>query len=262
MIPTQVSEAFRSTFEGFFADKNIKWCGGCFAGYENGLFSYVSLVEASGKQGEDIDIIYRVLPDFYVDEETISRSKNCLFTLCRIARSKDITVDNSFENYEKFFELCLNLIKEEYEKVYFYESVNDYAQRMIYNCDLLIEYVNRYSGFSNIFGEFSNMDFTLLVYYYLNHNGVEKCGKYLMNLINAYKILLYDKMKYGNITELRKKFSASELDKLESLFENYRKLTHFAEALLENNVRFFAELHKNFELKKLLGKNYIHNFLK
>ena len=106
------------------------------------------------------------------------------------------------------------------------------------------------------------MDFTYLVYFYLKHNGSEKCGKYLMNLISAYKILLYDKMKHGNITELKEKLTDAEQQKLESLFENYCRLTHFAEAMLENNIRFFAETEKDFELKRLLGREYIRNFLK
>lgn len=261
MIPTQVSEAFRNTFENFFADKGIKWCGGCFAGYKNGLFSYFELIETSRKQCEDIDIIYRVLPDFYVDEEAISRSKYCLFTFRGIAKSLGIPVDNSFENPEKFFELCLNILKTEYERLFLYDSVTDYAQRMIYNCNRLIEYTNRNSENLNVFGEFSNMDFTCLVYFYLKHKGREQCGRYLMNLINVYKILLYDKMKYGNLAELKEKLNNAEQQKLESLFENYGRLTHFAEAMLENNIRFFAETEKDFELKRLLGKDYIRKLL-
>ena len=63
MIPTQVSDTFKSSFENFFADKGINGAAACFAGYKNGLFSYVDLIETAGEQGKDIDIIYRVLPD-------------------------------------------------------------------------------------------------------------------------------------------------------------------------------------------------------
>lgn len=262
MIPTQVFEAFRSTFENFFADKDIKWCGGCFAGYKNGLFSYVELIETHNQQGEDIDIIYRVLPDFYVNEDAIRRSKDCLFTFREISKSLSIPVNNNFENPENFFELCLNILKTEYERMFLYDSVTDYAQRMIYNCNLLIEYTNRNSENLNVFGEFSNMDFTCLVYFYLKHKGNEQCGRYLMNLINVYKILLYDKMKYGNLAELKEKLNSAEQQKLESLFENYGRLTHFAEAMLENNIRFFAETEKDFELKRLLGRDYIRKLLR
>ena len=131
---------------------------------------------------------------------------------------------------------------------------------MIYNCNLLVDFANRNSGFSNVFGEFSNMDFTLLVYFYLKHNGIEQCGKYLKNLIGVCRILLYDKMKYGNIAELKEKLNDSEQKKLKSLFENYGRLTYFAEAMLENNVRFFAETEKAFELNRLIGRDYIKNF--
>ena len=123
MIPTQVSEAFRSTFENFFADKDIKWCGGCFAGYKNSLFSYVELIETHNQQGEDIDIIYRVLPEFYVDENTISGSKNCLYTFRMIADSLNIPVDCVLNNYESFFEICLDILKSEYDRLFFYNSV-------------------------------------------------------------------------------------------------------------------------------------------
>lgn len=261
MIPTQVSEAFRSTFENFFADKDIKWCGGCFAGYKNGLFSYVELIETHNQQGEDIDILYRVLPEFYVDENTISGSKNCLYTFRMIADSLNIPVDCGLNNYESFFEICLDILKSEYDRLFFYNSVEDYAQRMIYNCNLLIEYAGKNNEFSNIYGEFPNMDFTNLAYYYLKHKGDEQCGTLIMNLISAYKILLYDKMKHGNIAELKEKLNDTEQQKLESLFENYGRLTHFAEAMLENNLRFFAETEKDFELKRLLGRDYIRKLL-
>ena len=261
MISKQVSEAFRSSFENFLADKGIKWCSGCFAGYRNGLFSYVELLEIQGKQNEDIDLIFRVLPEFYVNEDAISRSKNCLFTFRVIAKSLGIPVENGFENPEEFFALCLDILKAEYDRLFFYDSIDDYAQRMIYNCNLLIDFANRNSGFSNVFGEFSNIDFTFLVYFYLKHKDSEQCGKYLKNLIGSYRILLYDKMKYGNIAELKEKLNVSEQKKLESLFENYGKLTYFAEAMLENNIRFFAETEKAFELKRLLGRDYIKKFL-
>lgn len=262
MIPTQVFEAFRNTFENFFADKGIKWCGGCFAGYKNGLFSYVELIETHNQQGEDIDIIYRVLPYFYVNKESIGRSKNCLFTFRRIAKSIGRPIEYGLNNSDKFFEQCLDMLKTEYERLFLYDSVTDYAQRMIYNCNLLIEYTNRNSANLYVFGEFSNMDFTCLIYFYLKHKGNEQCGNLIMNLINAYKILLYDKMKYGNLAELKEKLNSSEQQKLESLFENYGRLTHFAEAMLENNIRFFAEIEKDFELKRLLGKDYIRKLLK
>lgn len=261
MIPTQVSDTFKSSFENFFADKGIKWCGGCFAGYKNGLFSYVDLIETAGEQGEDIDIIYRVLPDFYVDENTIERSKNCLYTFRMIAKNIDKGIEYGLNNPENFFNSCLDILKTEYDKLFFYRSVEDYAQRMIHNCNLLIEYAGKNQEFSNIYGEFPNMDFTNLAYFYLKHKGKEQCGTLIMNMISAYKILLYDKMKYGNISELKAKLSEAEQQKLESLFENYGRLTHFAEAMLENNIRFFAETEKDFELKRLLGRNYIQNFL-
>ena len=105
------------------------------------------------------------------------------------------------------------------------------------------------------------MDFTMLAYFYLKNKGNEQCGRFVMNLISAYKILLYDKMKYGNIAELKEKLDESEQQKLDSLFENYSRLTRFAEAMLENNHRFFAEIEKDFELKRLFGREYIHNFL-
>lgn len=262
MIPTQVFEAFRSTFENFFADKGIKWCGGCFAGYKNGLFSYVELIETHNQQGEDIDIIYRVLPDFYVDKEALSQSKNCLYTFRMIANSIGRPIEYGLNNPDKFFEQCLDMLKTEYDRLFFYDSVDEYANRAIYNCNLLINYANKNSRISNLFGEFSNMDFTYLVYFYLKHNGSEKCGKYLMNLISAYKILLYDKMKHGNITELKEKLTDSEQQRFKSLFENYGRLTHFAEAMLENNIRFFAETEKAFELKRLMGRDYIQKLLK
>ncbi|MGN1433019.1 MAG: hypothetical protein ACI4XI_04875 [Ruminococcus sp.] len=261
MIPTQVSEAFKSAFENFFADKGIKWCGSCFAGYKNGLFSYVELIEKPGKQCEDIDIIYRVLPDFYVDEDTISGSKNCLYTFRMIADSLNIPVDCGLDNSERFFKICLDILKSEYDRLFFYSSVEDYAKRMVYNCNLLIEYAGKSNEFSNIYGEFPNMDFTNLAYFYLKHKGNEKCGNLIMNLISAYKILLYDKMKHGNIAELKEKLNDSEQQKLESLFVNYGRLTHFAEAMLENNIRFFAEIEKDFELKRLLGRDYIQKLL-
>ena len=96
--------------------------------------------------------------------------------------------------------------------------------------------------------------------FYLKHNGIEQCGKYLKNLIGVYRILLYDKMKYGNIAELKEKLNDSEQKKLKSLFKNYGRLTYFAEAMLENNVRFFAETEKAFELNRLIGRDYIKNF--
>ena len=105
------------------------------------------------------------------------------------------------------------------------------------------------------------MDFTFLVYFYLKHKGSEQCGKYLKNLISAYRVLLYDKMKYGNIAELKEKLNNSEQKKLKSLFENYGRLTYFAEAMLENNIRFFAETEKAFELQRLLSRDYIKKFL-
>ena len=260
MISKQVFETFRSSFENFFADKGIKWCNGCFAGYKNGLFSYVELLEIPRKQNKNIDLIFRVLPEFYVNEDAISRSKNCLFTFRVIAKSLGIPVENGFDSPEKFFALCLDILKAEYDRLFYYDSIDDYAKRMIYNCNLLIDFANRNSGFSNVFGEFSNIDFTLLVYFYLKHNGIEQCGKYLKNLIGVYRILLYDKMKYGNIAELKEKLNDSEQKKLKSLFENYGRLTYFAEAMLENNVRFFAETEKAFELNRLIGRDYIKNF--
>lgn len=262
MISKQVSKAFKNTFENFFADKDIKWCGGCFAGYKNGLFSYVELIETNREHSEDIDIIYRVLPDFYVDEETITGSKNCLYTFRMIANSIGRPVESGLNNPEKFFAICLDILKTEYDRLFFYTSVADYAKRMIYNCNLLIEYASKNAEISNIYGEFPNMDFTFLAYYYLKHNGNEQCGNLIMNLISAYKILLYDKMKYGNLSELKEKLSNLEQKKLESLFENYGRLTHFAEAMLENNLRFFAETEKTFEMNRLLGREYIKNFLR
>lgn len=261
MISKQVFETFRSSFENFFADKGIKWCNGCFAGYKNGLFSYIELLEIQGKENKNIDLIFRVLPEFYVNEDAISRSKNCLFTFRVIAKSLGIPVENGFDSPKKFFALCLDILKTEYDRMFSYDSIDDYAQRMIYNCNLLIDYTNRNADSTNVFGEFSNMDFTLLVYFHLRRNGIEQCGKYLKNLIGVYRILLYDKMKYGNIAELKEKFSDSEQQKLENLFENYGKLTYFAEAMLENNIRFFAETEKAFELKRLLGRDYIKKFL-
>lgn len=261
MISKQVSEAFRSSFENFFSDKGIQWCGGCFAGYKNGLFSYVKLIEIYQEQGQDIDMIYRVLPDFYVDEETINRSENCLYTFRMIANSIGRVVEGGLRNPEKFFESCLSILKTEYDRLFFYDSVAEYAKGMIYNCNLLIEYASKNPKFSNIYGEFPNMDFTLLAYFYLKNKGNEQCGRFVMNLISAYKILLYDKMKYGNIAELKEKLDESEQQKLDSLFENYSRLTRFAEAMLENNHRFFAEIVKDFELKRLFGREYIHNFL-
>lgn len=261
MIPKQISEAFKSKFESFFADKGIKWCGGCFAGYENGLFSYVELIETCRGNDKDIDIIYRVLPDFYVDKETISRSKNCLFTFRMIANSLDRPVECGLDNPESFFEICLDILKTEYNRLFLYRNVADYTQRMIYNCNLLIKYANKTPDVSNIFGEFSNMDFTYLTYFYLKYKGSEQCGTFLMSLISVYKIMLYDKMKYGNLSELREKLSDAEQKKLEKLFENYAKLTHFAEAMLENNLSFFAQTDKVYEIKKLLGRDYIQKFL-
>lgn len=260
MISKQVFETFRSSFENFFADKGIKWCNDCFAGYKNGLFSYVELLEIPRKQNKNIDLIFRVLPEFYVNEDAISRSKNCLFTFRVIAKSLGIPVENGFDSPEEFFALCLDIQKAEYDRLFYYDSIDGYAKRMIYNCNLLVDFANRNSGFSNVFGEFSNMDFTLLVHFYLKHNGIEQCGKYLKNLIGAYRILLYDKMKYGNIAELKEKLNDSEQKKLKSLFENYGRLTYFAEAMLENNVRFFAETEKAFELNRLIGRDYIKNF--
>lgn len=261
MISKQVFETFRSLFENFFTDKGIKWCNGCFAGYKNGLFSYVELIEIQGKQKENIDLIFRVMPEFYVNEDAISRSKNCLFTFRLIIKYLDIPIENGFNSPEKFLALCLDILKTEYDRLFFYDSIDDYAQRMIYNCNLLIDYTNRNLEPSNVFGEFSNIDFTFLVYFYLKRNGSEQCGKYLKNLISTYRILLYDKMKYGNIAELKEKLNDSEQKKLKSLFQNYGRLTYFAEAMLENNIRFFAETEKAFELKRLLGRDYINKFL-
>lgn len=261
MISNKVFEEFRSSFESFFADKGIKWCGGCFAGYKNGLFSYVELIEASAKQGTDIDIIYRVLPCFHVSEEAISGSKNCLYTFRMIADTTSRPIDCGLDNTEKFFAECLDILKSEYDRLFYYGSVTEYAQRMAYNCSLLIDYAGKNNEFSSIYGEFPNMDFTYLAYFYLKYNGKEECGNLIKNLINAYKILLYDKMKYGNFAELEEKLNDSQQKKFESLFENYCKLTQFAESMLNNNISFFAETEKAFETKRILGEEFIKNFL-
>ncbi len=261
MITKQVSESFRITFENFLAEKDIKWCGNCFAGYKNGLFSYVNLFETHRKQGEDIDIIYRILPDFYVNKETISRSNNCQYTFKMIANSVDKPIDCGIYDYEMFFKSCFDILKSEYDRLFCYDSVTDYAQRMVLNCNLLIEYAGKHQEISNAYGEFANMDLTYLVYYYLKHQSYDECSNLVMNLIGAYKILLYDKIKQGNLSELKEKLSDFEQQKFENLFENYGKLTHFAEALLENNIRFFAQADNIYELKKLNGRKYIQNFL-
>ena len=79
MISNQVFETFRSSFENFFADKGIKWCNDCFAGYKNGLFSYVELLEIPRKQNKNIDLIFRVQPEFYTTGRgSIHIGPNCL----------------------------------------------------------------------------------------------------------------------------------------------------------------------------------------
>ena len=178
-----------------------------------------------------------------------------------IANSVDKPIDCGIYDYEMFFKSCFDILKSEYDRLFCYDSVTDYAQRMVLNCNLLIEYAGKHQEISNAYGEFANMDLTYLVYYYLKHQSYDECSNLVMNLIGAYKILLYDKIKQGNLSELKEKLSDFEQQKFENLFENYGKLTHFAEALLENNIRFFAQADNIYELKKLNGRKYIQNFL-
>lgn len=261
MVSEQVSGIFRNKFEPFLSEKGLKWNNGCFAGYKNRLFSYVALIETRSENNEEIDVIYRVLPEFYVNEANIITVDNELPSLRMVARLKNRELSSGLKNAEDFFNDCLELLYDVYDDLFAYKSVTDYADGVIFKGKLMIEYATRFTAFSNTFGNFPGLDFTYLAYSYLIKNKSEKCKIFIMELINAYKILLYDRMKYGNLAELEEKLTDDEEKKLDLMFENYSKVTRFAEALFECNRTYFAELDKLYSTRVLEGRNYIKEFL-
>ena len=112
-----------------------------------------------------------------------------------------------------------------------------------------------------LFGRFIGIDFLGLSYYlYINYN-IKVCRKFVMNILNIYKTMLYDKLKQGNILDIIEKYSQKEKAMLETAFKQYDLLVLFAEALIENDKSYFASLDISYRQNSIARKRYIDNLL-
>lgn len=265
MFSNQIDECFRMTFEAFFLKNNILWNTNAFAGSNNGLFSFIftDYTECDGEN--DVDIIFLTLPDFSVNADKINKTNKYGLSLKNVADFENITINTKVRNSEDIEPLMckfLELLQHQFHKYFMFDSFTSYADKMLETGRKFLDFVNiRPVVSGKFFQRFSDIDFVNLCYYYMVENGIEKCRDFTLELIGGYRMLLYDKMKNGNISELSHILSECDRKCFDRMFINYSKITQFAEALIERNESYFSFLDKSFGKNLEKGRTYINAIL-
>lgn len=253
-------------FEDFLKEKGFKWCQGFFAGCSNDIFTRISLYCNVRGYSVNIDIRVLQLPMLCVSDKDIDKKLLSGVSINAVANLENKIIVNDFDirltDIDVIMKMYLTLFAEVFDKYFSFKSIVDFPK--IINI-LQKTSLNTETGFQEnsdlLFKRFISIDFIELSYHcYINCNK-NICRKFVMNVLNIYRNILYDKLKQDNIMDLIEKYSQKEKAMLETAFKQYDLLVLFAEALIENDKSYFASLDISYRQNSISRKRYIDNLI-
>ena len=78
-----------------------------------------------------------------------------------------------------------------------------------------------------------------------------------MQLVSGYRTVLYDQMKYDNMSGLSEIIPEEELRKFDKMFINYSNVSKFLESLLADNDSYFLAVDEKFRQSRIEAEKII-----
>lgn len=265
MNSNKIIESFKIAFEDFLKEKGFKWCQGFFAGCSNDIFTRISLCYNMNDYKAIIDVRVLQMPMLCVSDNDIDSNALSGISINAVARTENKIIENEFDirltDIDEIMKSYCIIFTELFDKYFSLVTSADFPCKINILLKMSLGKVTDYQENSDLFGRLIGIDFLGLSYYlYINYN-INVCKKFVMNVLNIYKTMLYEKLKQGNILDLIEKYSQKEKAMLETAFKQYDLLVLFAEALIENDKSYFASLDINYRQNSISRKRYIDNLL-
>lgn len=258
MFSNQIDESFRMHFEAFFEQKNMFRHNSIFAGRSNGFFQYSFAFSENTEGQEEIDVILLVIPEFCVRRSKLDKERKHGLSIKDVILLEKLdvcTVVTDKSDIDEIMGRYLQILQKYYDKYFSFDSITECAEKILDYIAVSPMYTNR------MYPKLAEIDFVDICYYYLKESGFEKCEKFLMDLVSRYRTVLYDKMKYDNMSGSNDNFSKDEHRKFDKMFINYSSISTFLESLLAHNDSYFMAVAEKFRNSKLESKKIIEELI-
>ncbi len=250
VVVEQIYNSFRSVFADFMAEKGLVWNGKCFIGCDDNIITRVSIYYSVNRYNAKIDIRVLQLPICCVSLSDVTTKLKWGVSIKRLALQDSVDLPEKYD----YRNSCVDDVIQKYlaytdqifDKKFGFSSVCEYVESKIEGCRICYESYNLQENELNLkHHSLLDVDLVSIIYSYHKLVGAEKSQPAVMALLRMYRGFLYDKMKFGNVSELGDMYSEKEISALNKIFENYEGIMHFAEALLEENKLYFSEIEKS-----------------
>lgn len=255
MFSNQIDESFRMHFGAFFEQKNMFRHNNIFAGRCNGFFNYSFAFSEFTEGEEELDVVILVLPEFCLRSSKLEKTHKHGLSIKDIIMLENLdvcTVITDESDIDEIMVRYLRIAQTYYDKYFYFDSITEYAERMLDYMTIGPEYPHR------MYPKFAEIDFVDICYCYLKEKGCDKCEEFLMNLISGYRTVLYDRMKYDNMSDNLPEDKRRKFDKM---FINYSTVSKFLESLLAHNDSYFMAVGEKFRNSKLEAKKIVEDII-
>ena len=267
VIAEQIYNSFRSVFADLMTEKGLVWNGKCFVGCHDDMITRISIYCNVNRYNAKIDIRVLQLPIFCVSLSDMTTKLKWGVSIKRLALLESVDLPDKYDyrasGVDDIIKKYLLYTEQIFDKKFCFSSVCEYIESKIESCRICYESYSVKENELNLkHHSLVNVDLISVIYTYYRIVGSEKTQSAIMALLNMYRSFLYDKMKFGNISELGDIYSEKEIQVLNKIFENYESIMRFAEALLEGNESYFYEIEKNQIRNEAECREYINKLTK
>lgn len=257
----QIEESFRRNFEVFFEQKNIFWHNGVFAGRSNEFFNYSFVFSENSEGEEEFNIIFLVIPEFCVRKSKLETERRYGLSIKDLVLLEKLDVSATISDgtdVDEVMSKYLQIAEKYYDKYFSFDSITEYAEKMLDTGMRMLDYTMISPLYTHkMYPKLAEIDFVDICFYYLKKEGRERCKEFVMQLVSGYRTVLYDQMKYDNMSGLSEIIPEEELRKFDKMFINYSNVSNFLESLLADNDSYFLAVDEKFRQSRIEAEKII-----